>query len=771
MFFDKTKYAKYTTFNNYSHLRRKNMIKKETIKKRRKFYQNITACCLTAMMLLSGVLPNGTTLSVQATSELAEQYNITENGDMTYVATMKNNASYDRVIEKAESMDVLADEQPAQLEQNNVAVLELDGNDVNRIEKINGVVSLEKDIILTANEEVPIDEEEVNALLEGNAELPFSQWNLDSINLPDSLSLTGDNVKVAVLDSGITAAEDVLVADYIDLTGSSNENPFFNDATGHGTSIASLIGASGIGDMEGIAPGAEIYDVRVLDGSNIAPLSKIIEGIYWCIANDIDIINMSFGTTAYSASLEQAVDAATEAGIVMVAAAGNNGAEAANIDYPAAFDNVIAVGASNGDNALTAFTSRGEGIDVLAPGEKIWSYGAFAGLQTLDGTSIATAHVTGAAALLMEKYPDVDTEFIRQLFMASSNQEAGGSNLGVLNLGNALAMADDFQIQETNVKIEPQAPSVTTYDTSGIVSGSWGGEKHHNMVSVLGNSTQMKIAATSAKLLDDFYHTDESRIECRALHARYNYVVNLHFLYEVAKNGANIKLGDKDIVTKYVEGINVPHSMDKTYGDADLNNLRTVIIDACSNPNGLGKHKDVQVSSKDERRYMILGMAAHLIGDTFAHRTMIPEGLTGGSSRGSKTFDTSHFKNWNDFYDRYQKTYVEFRDINKYLKSGQKNLYTDRVDFLPNRFEASKNGVANLFQRFNNDKDFSASKFFLETGFAKKLNNFNGYLTSAGEGAIAGNLSTSNYRVDAADGKIATNEKDYVDYNHSIYNQ
>lgn len=157
---------------------------------------------------------------------------------------MKNNASYDRVIEKAESMDVLASEQSAQLEQNNVAVLELDDNNVNRIEKINGVVSLENDIILTANEEAPIDEEEVNALIEQNAELPFVQWNLDAINLPDSLSLTGDNVKVAVLDSGITAAEDVLVADYIDLTGSNNENPFFNDSTGHGNRSRNYHGSS-----------------------------------------------------------------------------------------------------------------------------------------------------------------------------------------------------------------------------------------------------------------------------------------------------------------------------------------------------------------------------------------------------------------------------------------------------------------------------------------------------------------------------------------------
>ncbi len=143
------------------------------IKKRKNFYQKITACDLSAMLLLSGVLPNGTALSVQAASEPTEQYNITENGDMTYVATMKNDVSYDRVIEKAKSMDVLAEEQPVQLEENNVAVLELDENDVNRIEQMKGVVSLEEDVILTANEEVPIDEELVDTLVENEATLPF----------------------------------------------------------------------------------------------------------------------------------------------------------------------------------------------------------------------------------------------------------------------------------------------------------------------------------------------------------------------------------------------------------------------------------------------------------------------------------------------------------------------------------------------------------------------------------------------------------------------
>lgn len=743
------------------------------IKKRRNFYQKITACGLSAMMLLSGVLPNGTALSVQAASEPAEQYNITENGDMTYVATMKNDASYDRVIEKAESMDVLAEEQPVQLEENNVAVLELDENDVNRIEQMKGVVSLEEDVILTANEEVPIDNEEVNALVEENAELPFSQWNLDAINLPDSLSLTGDTVKVAVLDSGISASEDILVSNYTDLTDSGNENAFFNDSSGHGTSIAAVIAASGTGDMEGIAPGVELYDVKVLNGSNTAPLSKIIESIYWCIDNDIDIMNMSFGTTAYSASLEQAIDAAAEAGIIMVAAAGNNGNEAVNIDYPAAFDNVIAVGASDGDNVMTDFTSRGDGIDILAPGEKIWSYGAFAGLQALDGTSIATAHVTGAAALLLEKYPNADTEFIRQLFMASSNQESGRSDLGILNIGDALSMADDFQVQEASVKIQPQAPSATTYDTSDIVSGSWGGSTHGESVRIIDDIKKIRIAADAAANVDGLYSSNASKAkvkQCRPLHGVYNYVANLHFLYEVAKGAKSVDLSNASKVTDYVKKVNVQHSYDATYGNSSINLLRDVLVNACTGSNGLTKKLekdyDYKFNTNEQRIYVILGMAAHLLGDTFAHRTMVPKNVNWGSTKDNHTFIKGDFTNLADFQNRVKAEVIEFRDIKNYLNSSATNIYTDQTDFYSNRYTATKKAVANLFKRYSNNKPFSVLQFYTETetGFGRKLNNLTNYAKSAGYNDEISANSSKGFRVDKPGGKFKENELDYKDY-------
>ena len=107
--------------------------------------------------------------------------------------------------------------------------------------------------------------------------------------------------------------------------------------TGHGTAIAGII--------NDIAPNAEIYSVRIMDAENKATLSRVVEGIYWCIENDIDIINMSFGTTVKSAVLEKAIQDANDAGILLISSAGNGDTQ--GVEYPAAYEEVIAVGAVN----------------------------------------------------------------------------------------------------------------------------------------------------------------------------------------------------------------------------------------------------------------------------------------------------------------------------------------------------------------------------------------------------------------------------------------
>lgn len=725
------------------------------------------AIILSTLMACSVIIPNNV---VFASHEKVG--NLSEDQNITYVAVMNDSSSYQQVMRTADAMDVVSEEQPQQLKENNIAVLVLEGSDSKKIERIDGVVSLEEDILLTANEEVEINERVVNNLAKREATIPFSQWNMEAIHLPDNTELTGNGVKVAVLDSGISFTEDVFVKEFVDLTNSGNENPLFNDGSGHGTSIASLIAASDTcGDLCGIAPEVELYDVKILDGGNIAPLSKVIEGIYWCIDNGMDIINMSFGTSDYSPALEQAIDAAEEAGIIMIAAAGNHGDEARNIDYPAAFDNVIAVGASNGENELTAFTSGGDGIDILAPGEKVWSYGVFQGLQVLDGTSIATAHVTGAVALLLEEYPNAKLEFVRQLMMASSNQEVGGSNLGILNITDALAMAEDFEVEKRADVIVPQEPAEETYDTSGIISGSWGGGDHKQSVSVIDNVKRINIAAYVSSRVDYWYgSTSAKMMKCKPLHGVHNYVANLNFIYKAATSSGSVNLGDVSQVTNYINGVMVPCITDKTYGASDFDLLRVALIDVCVGnlKKEMDKIEGLVLKDNTQRKHAMLGVAAHLLGDTFAHRTMIPSGATGGSAKGSKTFNKSDFE-WADFEKRFKATAVEFRDINHYLKPKKSNIYTDRIDFFPNRYVATKAGVNKIFARYNNGYAFSVAKFYTETGFAKKLNNFQAYVKSAGFSDNVSAFSTSNYRVDKPNGIVSSNETDYVDYPHYIY--
>ena len=173
--------------------------------------------------------------------------------------------------------------------------------------------------------------------------MDLNQWNLEAVNMPDDQlvadTASGSAVKVAVMDSGITPLSGIEIAGTVDFANlgedNVNENPLFDDPSGHGTGIAGMIAAKGKDSvLKGIAKDAQIYSVKVLDTQNQSTISKIVSGIYWCIDHNIDVINMSFGTAKYSETLKKAVEDASAAGIIMVASAGNRGEEAETMDYP-----------------------------------------------------------------------------------------------------------------------------------------------------------------------------------------------------------------------------------------------------------------------------------------------------------------------------------------------------------------------------------------------------------------------------------------------------
>lgn len=245
---------------------------------------------------------------------------------------------------------------------------------------------------------------------------PIIPWGVRHIRAPLAWKKTrGERIRIGVIDTG---------ADYThpDLRhclsrGVNILNRYLppNDDNGHGTHIAGTISAFTRGrGMIGVAPLAFIHPVKAFDQLGSAFVSDIIGGIEWCIENDMDIINMSFGMKTYSKALEAAIRAAHQSGIIVVASSGNEG-KRGTIDYPARLPQVIAVGATTRHGRIAPFSNAGKQIDIYAPGEKIYSTWVRGRYNELSGTSMATSHVSGVVALMLSRNPTLSMQQVKTL--------------------------------------------------------------------------------------------------------------------------------------------------------------------------------------------------------------------------------------------------------------------------------------------------------------------------------------------------------------------
>lgn len=225
-------------------------------------------------------------------------------------------------------------------------------------------------------------------------------WGLTKAHVPDFHKITkGAGIKVAVLDTGKSDHTD-LPPDILGLDTSGSNNPM--DMQGHGTHVAGIIGAR---DNEfgilGVAPECTLMSVKVLSDSGHGGFQNIEAGIRACIENGVDIINMSLGAPVEPPqSLHQAIIDATNQGIIIVAAAGNNSGA---VNWPAKYPQVIAVGAIDENGNLSDFSSRGPEISVCAAGVNIYSTYLNNQYAVLRGTSQASPFVAGICALLLAK--------------------------------------------------------------------------------------------------------------------------------------------------------------------------------------------------------------------------------------------------------------------------------------------------------------------------------------------------------------------------------
>jgi subtilisin/minor extracellular protease Epr len=224
-------------------------------------------------------------------------------------------------------------------------------------------------------------------------------WGISRVNgdLTQDIS-TGIGIKVAILDSGVDLAHHDLKNNIKGGYNVLSPRTAANDYYGHGTHVAGTIAAinNSIGSV-GISSKASLYSVKILDDTGIGFLSDLVGGIEWAIKNRMQVVNISLACND-SKLLHDAVIKATQAGITIVAAAGNNPQNP--VSYPAAYMEVISVAATDYYNQASTFSPKGK-IDVCAPGVGIYSTYKGDSYDTMDGTSMAAAHVTGTVTLIL----------------------------------------------------------------------------------------------------------------------------------------------------------------------------------------------------------------------------------------------------------------------------------------------------------------------------------------------------------------------------------
>ena len=226
-------------------------------------------------------------------------------------------------------------------------------------------------------------------------------WGVDRIDaeLVWPSGNNADPIRVAIVDTGVSKDHPDLTANIKGGYNAINPTKSWNDDNGHGSHVAGTVAAlnNSIG-VVGVGPAVDLLAVKVLSRSGSGFLSDVIEGIQWAINNGAQVINLSLGSSSGSQAMHDAVAAAQNAGVVVVAAAGNSGGA---VIYPAAYPEVIAVSATDSNNLLASFSSRGPEVDLAAPGVSVYSTYKGTGYATLSGTSMASPHVAGSAALVL----------------------------------------------------------------------------------------------------------------------------------------------------------------------------------------------------------------------------------------------------------------------------------------------------------------------------------------------------------------------------------
>lgn len=229
-----------------------------------------------------------------------------------------------------------------------------------------------------------------------------SGWEITAFNLPQSWKISqGEGVKVAVLDTGCDLDHPDLQENLLKGRNFVNERLDPDDDNGHGSHVTGSICAlnNDIG-IVGVAPMSKVVPVKVLDENGSGDLDVVAKGIRWAADIGVDFITMSLGSPTETPQIHDAINYAESKGCITFCAAGNAG-QTRQIFYPAAYPNVIGIGAVDSNFDRANFSCTGPDLDFLAPGVKILSTVPDNWYAILSGTSMSNPFAVGIAALLL----------------------------------------------------------------------------------------------------------------------------------------------------------------------------------------------------------------------------------------------------------------------------------------------------------------------------------------------------------------------------------
>lgn len=261
-------------------------------------------------------------------------------------------------------------------------------------------VELERDIEISLPEPLQTSGRSRRGVLEQRV-----PWGIHAVRADSAWAASrGEGVTVCVVDSGVDRdhpdlRENVIGGENLVASRGRVDRTDWGDSQGHGTHVAGIIAAAdnGIG-VVGVAPSAKIFAAKVFGRRGTAHISTIAEGVRSCLRHGAQVINMSLGGADDSRILSRAIRQALRQGVIVVAAAGNDGKKD-NVDFPGRLPGVIAVGAVDENFELAKFSDRGPEVGFVAPGVDVLSTVPDGGYASFNGTSMAVPHVSGVAAL------------------------------------------------------------------------------------------------------------------------------------------------------------------------------------------------------------------------------------------------------------------------------------------------------------------------------------------------------------------------------------